>query len=67
MAGRIKRAQAFTVFIKDLEFQVKWETRLKTDPKSIILKEYYKIFEIYFQKYTWTYYSSINNMITILI
>ena len=46
----IKKAQVFTVYITDIQYQAEKEAKAETNTKSIILQEYYNLFDIFSKK-----------------
>lgn len=49
-ACNLKEAQVFAVSMKDLEFQATKEARPETDPKCVVLKEYYDFLDVFSKK-----------------
>lgn len=47
---KLKRAQVFAVLIKNLKFQVAKEVKPETDPKSIVLKKYHNLLDMFSKK-----------------
>lgn len=47
---KLKRTPVFVIPMSNLEFQVAKKARLKTDPKSVILKKYYDLLDVFLKK-----------------
>ena len=62
LAYQLKKAQVFAISIRDLEFQAENEFRPKTNPKTVVLKEYYDLLDV-FSKKTQIHFLFIKNMI----
>lgn len=50
LAYNLKKIQVFVVLIKNLEFKAEKKPKLETNFKSIILKEYYNLLNIFSKK-----------------
>lgn len=59
---KLKKAQVFTIFIKDLKYQAEKKATLETNSKKIVLEKYYD-FWIYLLKNTQIHSSYIKNII----
>lgn len=46
----LKRAQVLAIPMRNLEFQIAKKARPETDPKSVILKEYYDFLGVFSEK-----------------
>lgn len=47
---KFKKAQVFTIFIKDLEYQAEKKARSKTNLKSVILEKYHNLLNVFSKK-----------------
>ena len=50
MACKLKEAQVFVIFMKDLEYQAEKEARPETNPRIIISEEYYNFLDMFSKK-----------------
>ena len=46
----LKRAQVFIVSIKDIQYQAEKKTRVKTNPKNVILQKYHDFLNVFSKK-----------------
>ena len=47
---RLKRAQVFTISMRDLEYQAEKETKPETDPRTVVPAEYHDLLDIFSKK-----------------
>lgn len=50
MICKLKKAQVFTISLRNLKYQVKKETRLETDLKTMVLVKYHNFLDVFFKK-----------------
>ena len=50
LACQLKRAQVFTISIKNLEFQAEKKARPETNPKTFLPEEYYDFLNMFLKK-----------------
>lgn len=53
---KLKKAQIFVIFMKDLEYQVKKEARSKISQKTIVSKKYHDLLGIFSEKNSETFF-----------
>lgn len=47
---KLKKDRVFTIFMRDLEYQVEKEAKLKTNLRTVISLEYYNLLDIFLKK-----------------
>ena len=50
ISWKLKKAQVFAVFMRDLKYQAEKEAKPKTDLKNIVQNEYHYLFDVFFKK-----------------
>ena len=47
IACHLKKAQMFTVSMKDIQYQVEKKVKVETDPKNVVTQEYHDFLDIF--------------------
>lgn len=46
----LKKAQVFTIFIRNIQYQAKKKAKAKTNPKTVVSQKYHDFFDIFTKK-----------------